>query len=159
MNDCRSEDEITLGLVDALIAVSRVLAPRLIGDLPEEVREALRDLRGDGDIKAVVPGPQEALLAPEIFTALGEASMCWERPGEAGVFDCERAKQIGDRLCERLRGSSEIELAWVLIANAYGGDWDEATDEWREAAVRWRDSFIGSGANADGGDPCQPPAK
>ena len=46
----------------------------------------------------------------------------------------------------------EVELAWGLIANAYGGDWDEATDEWRQAAVRWRDSFIGSGI-IDGMDP------
>ena len=34
-----------------------------------------------------------------------------------------------------------LELAWGLIANAYGGDWDKATDEWREAAERWRDQF------------------
>jgi len=32
-----------------------------------------------------------------------------------------------------------IELAWGLIANAYGGDWDSATPEWKEAAERWRD--------------------
>jgi hypothetical protein len=32
-----------------------------------------------------------------------------------------------------------LELAWGLIANAYGGDWDKASDEWREAATRWRD--------------------
>ena len=33
------------------------------------------------------------------------------------------------------------ELAWGLIANAYGGDWDTASPEWRQAAVRWRDAY------------------
>lgn len=32
-----------------------------------------------------------------------------------------------------------LELAWGLIANAYGGDWDLAPSEWKEAATRWRD--------------------
>lgn len=31
--------------------------------------------------------------------------------------------------------------AWTIIANAHGGNWDEATPEWREAAERWRDQF------------------
>lgn len=31
--------------------------------------------------------------------------------------------------------------AWTIIANAHGGNWDEASDEWREAAIRWRDAF------------------
>jgi hypothetical protein len=32
-----------------------------------------------------------------------------------------------------------LEIAWGIIANAYGGNWDLATEEWREAAIRWRD--------------------
>lgn len=32
-----------------------------------------------------------------------------------------------------------LELAWGLIANAYGGDWELASPEWRRAAIRWRD--------------------
>lgn len=36
-------------------------------------------------------------------------------------------------------------MAWVIIANAYGGDWDKADPEWKEAAERWRDRhYIGS---------------
>jgi hypothetical protein len=38
---------------------------------------------------------------------------------------------------ERLMDTAE--LAWGLIANAYGGNWGIATDVWREAAERWRD--------------------
>lgn len=32
-----------------------------------------------------------------------------------------------------------IVAAWGIIANAYGGDWSQATEMWREAAERWRD--------------------
>lgn len=35
----------------------------------------------------------------------------------------------------------QLELAWGLIANAYGSDWTLATDEWRVAAQRWRDQY------------------
>lgn len=35
-----------------------------------------------------------------------------------------------------------IELAWGLIANAYGGNWEKASDEWRVAAERWRDEYM-----------------
>lgn len=37
-----------------------------------------------------------------------------------------------------------IELAWVLIANAHGGDWELANDEWKAAAERWRDEQLPS---------------
>lgn len=44
------------------------------------------------------------------------------------------------REIECLRDSEE--MAWVLIANAYGGNWDLASKEWRDAAERWRDAYI-----------------
>ena len=34
------------------------------------------------------------------------------------------------------------EIAWGIIANAYGGDWHLASPMWREAAERWRDEFV-----------------
>ena len=34
-----------------------------------------------------------------------------------------------------------LELAWVIIANAYEGGWNKARPEWREAAERWRDEI------------------
>ena len=34
-----------------------------------------------------------------------------------------------------------LELAWGLIANAGGGDWDTQSEEWRGAAARWRDEW------------------
>ena len=45
-----------------------------------------------------------------------------------------------------------VEAAWGLIANAWGGDWDMATDEWREAAGRWRDRYWNGGRNRFSGD-------
>ena len=36
-----------------------------------------------------------------------------------------------------------IELAWGLIANAHGGDWQNASPKWRRAAERWRDLCFG----------------
>lgn len=33
------------------------------------------------------------------------------------------------------------ETAWGIIANAYGGDWDSASDVWKQAAERWRDNY------------------
>ncbi len=61
MTDCRSQEGVTVGLIDAVIAVARVLAPRLKdGGLAEPVREALRDLRQDEDVRAVVEGEGEA---------------------------------------------------------------------------------------------------
>lgn len=35
--------------------------------------------------------------------------------------------------------SEPVESAWGIIANAYGGNWDEAPEDWRKAAERWRD--------------------
>ncbi len=33
------------------------------------------------------------------------------------------------------------ELAWGLIANAYGGEWDQAFSNWKMAAMYWRDNY------------------
>lgn len=34
-----------------------------------------------------------------------------------------------------------LELAWGIISNAYGGDWEKAPPEWRVAAEKWRDKW------------------
>lgn len=48
--DCRSEEGITIGLVDAIISIGRILSER---DLTSSVNvlEALKDLRSDEDLK------------------------------------------------------------------------------------------------------------
>ncbi|WP_278494908.1 hypothetical protein [Chryseobacterium arthrosphaerae] len=51
--DCRSEEGITIGLIDSLISIARVLAKR---DLNEtvQIKEALKDLRSDEDISHII---------------------------------------------------------------------------------------------------------
>lgn len=51
---CRSEDGITVGLVDALIGIMRVLAPRDLS--ATSVQEALADLLEDPDFRTVRHG-------------------------------------------------------------------------------------------------------
>lgn len=38
----------------------------------------------------------------------------------------------------RLRQSMDV--AWGIIANAYGGNWEEASPVWKAAAEHWRDN-------------------
>ena len=39
----------------------------------------------------------------KVMQAIGEASMCWSNIDGAGVFDSEKAKQVGDDLLKYLR--------------------------------------------------------
>lgn len=36
----------------------------------------------------------------------------------------------------------QLDIAWGLIANVSGGDWDKQSSEWRDAAKRWRDEYV-----------------
>ena len=49
--DCRSEEGVTTGLVDALISICRILSKRDLS--PPAVVEALKDLRSDEDVHHV----------------------------------------------------------------------------------------------------------
>ena len=51
--DCRSETGITIGLIDSIIAISRVLAKRDLTS-SNEVAEALSDLRSDEDLRQIM---------------------------------------------------------------------------------------------------------
>lgn len=50
--DCRSEVGITVGLIDGIIAIARVLAQRDLSD-PATI-EALKDIRADEDVRKIV---------------------------------------------------------------------------------------------------------
>lgn len=50
--DCKSEEGITVGLVDALISIARVLASRDFS--PLVVKEALLDLADDDDMRKIL---------------------------------------------------------------------------------------------------------
>jgi len=44
------------------------------------------------------------------------------------------------------------EMAWVLIANAWEGDWTKAPQEWQDAAAKWRDEYHSSLRLASGSE-------
>ena len=48
VTDCRSEEGITIGLIDAIIAICRILRDRDISSYEE--LEALKDLKADEDL-------------------------------------------------------------------------------------------------------------
>ena len=51
--DCREEIGITVGLIDSLIDIARVLKPRLTNK-NKNIKDALKDLRSDEDIKFIL---------------------------------------------------------------------------------------------------------
>jgi hypothetical protein len=50
--DCRSDEGVTIGLIDTLITVSRVLSDRDFSSIA--VKEALKDLAEDKDLSAIM---------------------------------------------------------------------------------------------------------
>lgn len=50
--DCRSEEGITVGLIDTIMTAARILAGRDLSSAP--VKEALRDMAHDEDVKLVM---------------------------------------------------------------------------------------------------------
>lgn len=51
-SDCRTVEGITIGLIDSIITISRILAKR---DLESEnIKSALRDLCSDEDLKYIL---------------------------------------------------------------------------------------------------------
>ncbi len=50
--DCRTEIGITVGLIDAIISIVRVLAIRDLS--PYDIQQALLDLRSDEDLQRVL---------------------------------------------------------------------------------------------------------
>jgi hypothetical protein len=58
VGDCRSEVGITVGLIDSLISIARVLAHRDFSD--PQVVEALLDFAGDEDIAWITALAKEA---------------------------------------------------------------------------------------------------
>jgi hypothetical protein len=50
--DCRSDEGVTVGLIDAIISIARILVHRDVS--PRVVKEALADLADDEDVAAVM---------------------------------------------------------------------------------------------------------
>ena len=83
--------------------------------------------------------------------AIAIAAECWcQKETEDREMDVALATEFA-KCVEKLLDSMEV--AWGLIANAYGGDWDTASPKWKAAAKRWRDEHwhgtLDCGANTD----------
>lgn len=52
-SDSRTEEGLTLGLMDALLTISRVLAPRLRCRSSQAISEALRDFYSDESMREI----------------------------------------------------------------------------------------------------------
>jgi hypothetical protein len=77
-----------------------------------------------------------------IGEACGYVSLCWE-PRPEGVFDSSLAsKQVQEATVAVLDLiAEEMDVAFGVIANAHGGDWEQGSAEWHAAAIRFRDRY------------------
>lgn len=48
-------------------------------------------------------------LESAVFQALGAASVCWESLEGTGIFDSDRAREIGERLLEVINSQGKVE--------------------------------------------------
>lgn len=65
------------------------------------------------------------------------------REGCDGLYPHGLSSIMSDAADEIEQLQESEESAWGLIANAYGGDWDLASEAsgWKKAAERWRDNY------------------
>lgn len=85
ITDCRTEEGITVGLIDALISVCRVLTERDASSVA--IKEALKDLYSDPDVISVFPS-----LAGMMFDAGHRRVKC---SGCRLLIPFERLRKIG----------------------------------------------------------------
>ena len=51
----------------------------------------------------------------------------------AGIGDIRQSEERAKRIEEAL------EMAWLVIANVSGGDWEKQSSDWQTAVAKWRD--------------------
>lgn len=112
-SECKTEEGITIGLIDSLLAISKVLRPRLEslvnskyeGNSYESIGEALKDLNADSDIRECIDFLSKYLAwKPDWGICMG-SFMTWP-PGHSRNFDL-RNRQIAeeaDRLEDQNHG-------------------------------------------------------
>lgn len=70
--DCRSEEGITIGLIDSIISICRILARRDL-EQTDNIKEALIDLAHDEDVhKVTVAGLDERKILKQLAERLGK---------------------------------------------------------------------------------------
>ena len=61
---------------------------------------------------------EDLTLNEILFQALGAASVCWENPGAAGVFDSSRAKMVGEALTREVNRALHMAAEpWANLAH------------------------------------------
>lgn len=63
---------------------------------------------------------EEMTLDNYVFQALGAVSVCWEDIDKAGIFESERAREIGHALMAKIE-----ELSECAVCRSYEEEWDE----------------------------------
>lgn len=73
-----------------------------------------------------------------VMQALGAASMCWEHPERAGVFQDGRAKAIGEKLLAALNAEPRV---WLEGQEIPAGTltWNGEEDPFDGPELRWSD--------------------
>ena len=79
----------------------------------------------------------------KIQTAREKAAQAWCAPLNTKTgMDTDLANAFADILRnETALLEDELELAWGIIANAGGGDWQKESPEWQAAAAKWRERY------------------
>lgn len=93
VQDCRSEDGVTVGLVDAVISILRVLAPRDLSTT--HAQEALEDLTQDPDLRTVLAARQPPTDAPNLVHSMPTSQVSEPREVDEPCFQHPNAPVIG----------------------------------------------------------------
>jgi hypothetical protein len=78
-----------------------IAASWAIAATPEEIRDAIAGASVTGLTYGELTELRAALRRKLVLQAIGEASLCWDRP-PTGVFDSQRAIDIAERLLTEL---------------------------------------------------------
>ena len=129
--DCRSTEGVTVGLIDGLITIARVLTLRDLS--PASVQEALIDLRSDEDLSrvlnpATVQGVNAQLLeALKHLLTYAEQQICMHEETHRGGAIWEICDMCGAEWADDRGGKpefqwpAEVEAARAAIAAAQEG--------------------------------------
>lgn len=107
---------------------------------PSDDTRILMDIRAGGTQE----GNGREVLQFESESDCAEAFNMLNTALSAGVESFDYYALI-DAMNERMseeEHSPLLELGWGVIANAYGGNWDQAPQDWRDAANRFRNAYF-----------------
>ena len=88
-----------------------------------------------GDNKKPALEPAQTEVARSAIGNAAEIGLRWMNNSSLEEWFPLTAEEL-----ERLR--SQVEMAWVIIANAGGGDWTKEHPDWQKAAAKWRDDAM-----------------